>query len=469
MRQNILMPIMIFMTRFYHRFSFFFRLNSGSNSFFFILRPALFAMAVLFVISCEEGPTKLGSDLLPSSDFVTIGATDTLSVWSYTMYDNSVPTNNPSFAFVGSIFDPYFGTTTTEFVSQIRAGGPWTYGPVTVDSVKLSLNLLTVKGGSAGVYHYLRLSEISKQIFTDSLYYSDTQTDTTDFSVTAQLPILQSDTINKVAISLPVEFGEYLLRDTSKLFYSTTKPDFREWFKGLYFRMSDNNDPMIIAFSLLYNSSSGAYNNYFTIYMHDTAFIGHRYVFILDPVHPNARYNKFYRDFSTADPDKKIEHINDQTFRDTLTYLQYLNGVYTKIVFPGLDSLKKKLSNGRFSINKARISIPAYYDGDRYTVLTVPSALRLRYTYADTSGVKRDVPDYYVDVDNKFFGGALNKLDSTYYFNIPTYIQNYLEDTDPEHLPELEVFQGTNGLNSVILRANGSKIPVKFELTYTKF
>ena len=157
------------------------------------------------------------------------------------------------------------------------------------------------------------------------------------------------------------------------------------------------------------------------------------------------------------------------TFRDTLTYSQYLNGVYTKIVFPGLDSLKKKLSDGRFSINKARLSIPVYYDGDRYTVLTVPSALRLRYTYADTSGVKRDVPDYYVDEEGKFFNGALNKLDSTYYFNIPTYIQNYLEDTDSEHLPELEVYQGTSGLNSVILRANGSKIPVKFELTYTKF
>ena len=459
---------MIFMTRFYHRFSFFFRLNSRSNSIFFVLKPALLAVAVLFVISCEEGPTKLGSDLLPSNDFVTIGSTDTLSVWSYTMYNNSVPTNDPNVAFVGSILDPYFGTTTTEFVSQIRAGGEWTYGPVTIDSVKLVLRLLSVKGGSEGMYHYLRLSEIADQIYTDTPYYSDTQTDTTDFSVVAQLPILKSDTINNISVALPVEFGEYLLRDTSKLFYSTTKPDFRAWFKGLYFRMSADNDPLIVAFSLLSDfATSGTYNNYFTIYMHDTSFISHRYFFILDPIHANACYNKFYRDFSTADPDKEIEHINDMTVRDTLTYLQYLNGVYTKIVFPGLDSLKKKLAGSNFSINKARISIPVYYDGDRYTVLTVPSALRLRY--ADTSGVKLDVPDYNIDEDNKFFNGALNKLDSTYYFNIPTYIQNYLEDKGNNYLPELEVYQGSSQLNSVILRANGSKTPVKFELTYTKF
>jgi hypothetical protein len=468
MRHSILMPIMIFMTRFYHKFSSFFRLSSGSNSIFFILKPVLFGMALFFVISCEVGPTKLGSDLLPSNDFVTIGSTDTLSVWSYTMYNNSVPTNDPSVAFVGSIFDPYFGTTTTEFVSQIRAGGAWNYGPVTIDSVKLTLRLLSVRGGTEGEYHSLRLSEISDQIYTDTLYYSDTQTDTTDFSITAQMPLLKSDTINNITMALPVEFGEYLLRDTTKLFYSTTKPDFRSWFKGLYFRMSASNDPMIVAFSLLSDfATSGTYNNYFTIYMHDTAFVSRRYFFILDPIHANACYNKFYRDFSTADPDKKIEHINDMTFRDTLSYLQYLNGVYTKIVFPGLDSLKKKLSNSKFSINKARVSIPVYYDGDRFTVLTVPTALRLRYT--DKDGVKKDVPDYYVDQDNKFFGGALNKIDSTYYFNIPTYIQNYLEDTNNEFLPELEVYQGSSQLNSVILRANGSKIPVKFQLTYTKF
>ena len=102
-----------------------------------------------------------------------------------------------------------------------------------------------------------------------------------------------------------------------------------------------------------------------------------------------------------------------------------------------------------------------------YTVLTVPSSLRLRYT--DKDGVKHDVPDYYLDANHKFFDGTLNKLDSTYYFNIPTFIQNYLEDKNNEYLPELEVYQGTTGLNSVILKANDNKTPVKFEITYTKF
>ena len=459
---------MIFMTRFYHNFSSFFRFNSVSNKFFPILRTTIFVMGVFFVISCEEGPTKIGSELLPSNDFVTISSTDTLSVWSYTLYNNSVPTNDPSVAFIGDIYDPYFGTTKTEFVSQLRLGGAWQYGPVTIDSVKMNLRLLTVRGGSTDENHYLRLSEISDEIYIDTLYYSDNQTNTTGFETTIQLPKLNPDTINNISVSLPAEFGEYLIRDTTQFFYSNTKPDFRSWFKGLYFQMTPSVDPLIMAFSLVNQTTSGgAYNNYFVLFMHDTSDVKIRYYFILDPKHPNACYNKFERDFSTAQPDKKIEHINDFEYRDTLSYLQALNGLYTKIVFPGLDSLRKEFSNSKFSVNKARITIPAYYDGDQFTVSTVPSKLSLRYT--DKNGEKHYVPDYEIDDNNKFFDGTLHKLDSTYYFNIPTYIQNYLEDTSNEYLPELEVYLGQSGLSSVILKANSNTSPVKFEMTYTKF
>jgi hypothetical protein len=468
MKINILMPIMTFMTRFYHNFSFNFRSKSGDNNFHQVLRPALFVLAVLFLLSCEEDATKIGSELLPSNDYVTIGSTDTLSVYSYTFYDNSLPTSNPQIGFVGSIFDPYFGTTTTEFVSQVRLGGGWDFGPVTIDSVKLILKLLSVKGENSGAGHMLRISEISDILSEDSTYYSNTPTHTTGFEVAAQLPELTLDTINDITVSLPVEFGEYLIRDTTKLFYSNTKDDFRTWFKGVHFQLDASTDPLIVAFSLVSDvATTGTYNNYFVLYMHDTSFVSQRYYFILDAVHPNVCYDKFARDFSTADPDKKIEHINDISYRDTLTYLQYLNGVYTKVVFPGLDSLRQVLTKGRFSINKARLSVPAFYDGDRFTALTVPSSLRLRYNYKDS--VKLDVPDYYMDTNHQFFDGDLHATDSTYYFNIASYIQTYLEDKKGYYPPELEIYQAATGLSSAILRANANKTPVKFELTFTKF
>jgi hypothetical protein len=459
---------MSFMTRFYHSFNLIPGFISLRKYLLLLLRLSFLGFSAVFVNSCEEGPTQIGSGLLPSNDFVTISSTDTLSIWSYTMYDSSVPTSSPAVALVGSIVDPYFGTTETEFVSQLRLGSIWNYGPVTIDSVKMYLKILAARGGNTTVGNRLILSEISDQIYTDSTYYSDTETNTTGVHVVAQLPVLNADTINDISVSLPLEFGDYLIRDTTKLFYSNTKEDFRSYFKGLYMQMEESSDPLLITFSLVSQAASGGqYNNFFVLYMHDTSYVSIRYYFILDPIHPNACYNRIIRDFSTADPDKRIEHINDMNYRDTLSYLQYLNGVYTKLVFPGLDSLKEMLSGHKISINKARVTIPVQYDGDRYTVLTVPGKLRLRYT--DPDGVKIDVPDYYIGTNNNFFDGTLNAFDSTYYFNIPTYIQNYLEDTNNDYKPELEVYGGPSDLKSVILKANASKKPVRFELTYTKF
>jgi hypothetical protein len=462
------MPIMTFMTRFYHNFPLSLRAIPASDILLYLLRSALLATALFLVISCEEGPTKIGSELLPSNDFVTISSIDTISAWSYTMYNASIPTSSPGYGFVGDIYDPYFGTTTAGFVSQLRLSSAWKFGPVTVDSVRMKLNISN-RGNNIDVPHILRLAEISDMLYIDSTYYSNTPTTTTGFEVTTQLPALKADTINNISFSLPISFGEYLIRDTTKLFYSPVLPDFRTYFKGLYMRLTPATDPLMMTFSLTSSASTtGTYSNYIILYMHDTAFVNRLYYFILDPVHPNAAYNKFERDFSTAEPDKKIAHVNDETYRDTLSYLQSLSGLYTKIVFPGLDSLKKKLSKSKFSINKARLFVPVYYDGDKYTVTTVPSSLRIRYTDNQT-GLKHDIPDYNLDTNHKFYDGTLHKLDSTYYFNIATYIQLYFEDKQNQYKPEIEIYQGPTVLSSAILRTSTNRKPVKFEMTYTKF
>lgn len=459
------MPIMIFMTRYYHSSILPCRFISVSHQLFKIIRLTLFALTAFFVISCEEGPTKIGEGLLPGSDFVTIKSIDTLSIRSYTMYDDSVRTDNPSVSYLGQIYDPYFGTTTAEFVTQIRMAEKWDDLPFTIDSVKLFLNLLDVKGES-GVTHTLRLSEISQQIYTDSAYYSNKQVPLTGYDVAdIQLPVLKSDTVNNIVIKLPVEFGNYLTRDTSMLFHSNTKPDFRSFFKGLYFRMYSSSDPMLVALSLAPPSTLGAYNNYLVLFMHNEVDVQKEFYFILDAINRNASFNRFSHNFNTASAGKKIEHINDG-YRDTLSYLQYLNGVYTKITLPGLESLKNDPAFDNIAVNKARLTVPVYFDGDLYKASTVPSNLRLRYK--TKSGYKYDVPDYNIDQYHSFFDGTIDTTANLYKFNIAAFVQGYLEDATGVIKPELELFQGA-GTRNVILKANNSKTPVKFELTYTKF
>jgi hypothetical protein len=456
------------MTRYYHNSRDNRKINSVSNPIFRIFLFVTILFSGIYITSCEEDPTIIGKDLLPESDFVSIHSIDTLHAISYTMYDESAETDNPSIAYMGRIYDPYFGTTDASFVSQIRMAEEWPDQPFTIDSVKLFLVLNEVKGTS-GLTPRIRMTEIAKQIYNDSTYYSGTTVPLIDsISYEVTLPSLKADTtVNEIEVKLPNSFGRHITRDTAMLFYSNTKPDFRSYFKGLYFELIPGTDPVMVSLSLA-PESTGYYSNSIILYMHGSDGIQTSYSFVLDATNRNAAFSKFKHDFNTAPENNRIKHIND-FYKDTLSYLQYLNGVYTRIEIPGLQNLKNDPILKNIGVNRARLTIPAHLDGTIYKPSTVPSQLYLRYRTA--SGEKYVVPDYNLDQYHSFFDGSIDSTDLNnvvYNFNIATFVQKYLKDNTGEILPELEVFQAS-GTSNLILKANNSKRPLKFEFTYTLF
>ncbi len=474
MRQNILMPIMIFMTRYFYSNNSLFRLISAFFKFFSPFRLILFTAVAFFAGSCADGPTKIGIGLLPATDFVSVQAIDTLSVRSFTVFDGAIRTDRPSIGYLGKIFDPYFGSATADFVTQLRLGSPWEQGSYTIDSAKLFLKLMNVVGSTTNPAT-LKLSQISEQIYVDSAYYSTKSISFLEppVGVVLNMPLLQADTINDIELKLPLEFGKYLVEDTAMLFHSDTKPDFRSVFKGLYFQLFSGTEPLLASLYLEPPSTSNTAHeysqNYFTVYMHDESDVKFEYNFIIDANNRNASFNRFIHDFDAADPDKKIKYMNDPVngLSDTLSYLQYLNGVYTKIVIPGLESLKNDPAYDKIGVNKARLSIPVFLDGTVYKPSTVPAQLYLRYKSED--GTRYFVPDYGIDTYHAFFGGAIDSINNIYSFNLSTFVQSYLDDVTNEIKPEVELFQGSSVTSNVILKANKSKIPVRFDFTYTKF
>ena len=88
--------------------------------------------------------------------------------------------------------------------------------------------------------------------------------------------------------------------------------------------------------------------------------------------------------------------------------------------------------------------------------------------YKTKSGSKYVVPDYSIDQYHSFYDGTIDTTANIYTFNIASFVQGYFKDTQDNIKPELEIYQGTE-TNNVILKANKSKTPVKFEFTYTKF
>jgi len=471
------MPIMIFMTRYYNN-------SRCSRSIAFVfrcyIRIRFFSLLLLVLLavlasSCKKEVLKIGGDLLPSSDFVTVKSIDTLSVFSYTMFNDSARTDLPTLSYLGQTFNPFFGSSSAGFVSQIRLSYKWNPEPFTIDSVKLYLHIISVEGGVTDAVHSLEIAEIGNQIYPDTAYYSSTDPDTAGlFRVTdIVLPKLRTDTVNDIELKLPgngVAFGEYLTRDTSKLFYNNKIADFRSYFKGLFIQMTPSNDPYLISLSLAYNQTN--YYNYFTMYVHDTAHITKTYSFILDAKNINASYNVFSHDFTTATQGDKMIHMNT-TYKDTLSYLQSLNGVYTKISLPGLQNIKNDPLYSKISINRARLVVPVYFKSSSenpYISKALPPSLRLRYK--SSTGARFDVPDYTLasssDVYHTFFDGKLDTVAQVYNFNIPAFVQAYLKDATNSVKPEVEIFQSA-GTRNVILKANKNKTPVKFEFAYTNF
>lgn len=467
MRQITSMPIMNFMTNYFHNYIN--SLRSLSDLKKNILVPALIAGFIFSAVSCEDPPSLIGSKMLPSSDFVDIKS-DLLKVKSFTMYRDSVPSNLPGTSFLGEIRDPYFGTTTCGFVTQIRLGAAWDKTDAFhVDSVKLFLRLLTVSGDTADE-HFLRLKEIADVIYNDTTYYSSQDVAVTTFEIPdITLPLLRTDTINNIQLRLDKSLGEYILRDTSRLKYSSTV-DFRKYFRGLYFQMYSPDDPMMVSLSLASPTSIGYYYNYFEIYGHGDTQGVRTFTLLLDAVSTNASFNLYKHDPSTADAEKKLktEHINDTNFLDTLSYAQQFNGVYTRLVLSNLDSVKAAFTGKKFAVNKARLKIPVMYDHPKVTRSTIPSSVFLGYLTND--GTRYYVPES----TSSFFDGtpdttSTSEADDVYNLNIASFVQRYFEDKTNGILPELELFLSPTAGKNVILNANGNSNPVKFEFTYTEF
>jgi hypothetical protein len=463
------------MTRYYNSPLHTHRNGSVSQHFLKIFRLTLLTLIAFIASSCQKEVLKLGADILPSGDFVSIRSIDTLSVFSYTMLDDSIRTDKAPYSYLGQLKDPYFGTTTAGFVTQIRLNRVWDKAAFTVDSMKLYLHLEGNKGGNTDAIHSFSLFEISDQIYTDAAYYSTTPLDTSGFKLRhIFLPKLRTDTLyNDIEVKLPengVTLGNYIIRDTSKLFYSNAVPDFRSYFKGLYFQMDPSSDPLLVTVSLV--SDQVSVYNFFVLFGHDADNAYVEYTFNLDAKKTNAYFNRFTHDYSTATLGDKMVHKNT-TYRDTLSYLQGLNGVYTKVSLPGLTKLKNDGTLGKVAINKARLVVPFKFKktATDFYINSLPQNLYLRYKLKN--GTRYDVTDYLMasttlDGSHNFFDGTIDSVANVYNFNIPAFVQAYLEDATDQVEPELEIFQ-SSGTRNVVFGANKSRTPVKFEFTYTKF
>lgn len=453
------MPTMIFMTSFYRRIDQY----TGAPALLFHNNKIILAGILLFSLllySCEEESTTIGSELLPGTDFVEVFAADTIPVESYTMYVDSIFSTNRTYSYLGGLYDPYFGNTFTDFVSQLRLTKKYSGGTPVVDSVKLVIPILGADG-ELGIQQKVLLYEITEQLYSDSLYYSNRDPKAGLLLGSYPLPVIKTDSAYNFILSMPVWVGEYLMRDTTKLNQDGGVNDFRSFFKGIYVTVEAGTKsgikgsvpdvPQLMALSF----NSGDFR--IRVYYHTISTSNLTYDFIINS--NSVRYNRYLHDYTTGEPGKKIMHINDG-FKDTLSYIQGFNGVFTRIKFPKLKEFKEIMP---FSVNKTKLIFTVFLDEDIYTTTTLPS--RIYMSYLKSTGTRDIVPDYYVS--STFFDGTFNTAAKTFSFNLSAFAQEYLEGRITD--PVVDMYFPEGEIKNVILKANNSPSPVSFQFVFTRF
>lgn len=466
----ILMSIMTFMTSYHNNLS-----SSGKSEFptsvlrsvsrkFFL--PLLTVMVLL--AGCEEDPTDIGSGILPEADFVNMVSTDTFSIDLYTQYFDAFKSMSPNYSHLGSSYNPYFGLSSSDFVSQLWLYTSWPAAGAVVDSLILSLQVVDVIGEIIGDQE-VNIYEVDEFMHLDSVYYTNRSVPVKQFLGSFTIsPGTAGDTI--LQVHLPLTMAYELIRDTTMLFLSSEIDDFRNYFNGLYFEYPQTDNHHLLKVNMLGGNSA------ITMYYKDTLEASQSFIFLF-----NTRavlYNRYQHDFEAADPEKKIKYIN-QPVKDTLTYVQGMNGVFTKIHIPGLEGLKNEMP---VSINKARLFLPVYVNDTDFTEDLIPE--KLIASYIDSEGERQYLPDFWFSTD--FFDGSYNAINDRYTLNIANFVQQYLNGEIPEPAIEIalslfdEEYLITNNLKPqigfllslyneayLILKANDAVISPHIEIVYT--
>jgi len=404
----------------------------------------VFALLSMVFSSCSKDPVNIGIDLLPDDDFISIHATDTMTVKAYTMYEEHSLSADSTRMIAGDIYDEYFGTTHCDFVTQLRLMTAWPHYDFEVDSVLFFFTPDEVSGDTAAT-HYLRLYETGTELTDTTDFYSSQDPDTITFLGEYLMPVLMADSTYSVKLDNSV--ADYLLRDTTQFLPASNF--YKNFFRGLYFGIRSEDNPVLIT---MYSAQESLG---LIIYYHDDEDVSYTYSFVATDRAVN--YNRFTHDRSTAVPGKQIEHINDFV-TDTAVYLQAYHGVYTRIDLPSLESFK---GMERSAVNKARLYVPVYLDDETYTEDDLPAQIYLRYRNSD--GDELLVPDLVHGLS--FMDGTYDSSDECYVFNITSFVQYYLEgkiDT-----PSVELFLPLSAEKNVIFKANGNDPSLSFDFAYT--
>lgn len=395
---------------------------------------------VVFALSACKKPTDLQADgLLPEEDVLFANQSDTTSILSYIVREDTLSTDELSACLLGSYTDETFGRTLASFATQFVLSGANPSFPETfeVDSVIFSVAYTGYSYGSLGE-GYLSVKELSENLPKTASFNSSYNAPVLNENLLADPSQLfqfkpktylfgtEDSLAPQLRIPLKTSLGTRLLHPTDTTALESDE-NFQSYFKGL--KIEAGSYPMgLVAVDLTnINSKITVYYRYDNGGLADTTF----YEF---PVTSDCgRYSRLQHFYQYANqPDLQGLVSTDTIANQSMMYLQAGAGIKTKLVLPHLLDLQ--MNEGRI-VNKAELIIPFEPDS-RYA-----PASQIFIFYQNSAGTLVALPDQF----SGNIGGGVEVTNRRYRLNITQYIQKVISG-ELENAP-LFIVSGAAGVS----------------------
>lgn len=432
------------------------------------------------LISCVDEDAMLGQDFVDPSDLINVEKYSSFDISGRLFHEgDSLKTSDYRYVTLGSYSDNQFGKITSSLYTQLSLSS----GSIDFDFYKDSAQSLVLSLAYAGYFskdtltkdmnmrmEIYRLSEDIKDsipYYTNStLAYSNLIKDTI-IRVAPTERVQIGDDTNKIDPQLRLDLGSNLLNELLNSGSFVSNKDFKDFFKGLYIKLTPVSDPNgMIAYFNMYSSNSGI----ILYYKYNGRLQKYNFVFA------SASRSFMHIDYNFASTPLSVF---SQPGQDTIICNEsvgdkskiHLGALGISIATLDINDLKQwyqTSSNNLAGFNEAMLVLPVSEDyissvgGDH----NVPAKI-ICYR-KDDNGKLIYIHDLFVpNPDPK--SGTYDKSSKSYRIRITSHLQNYLngniKSSEIYLLPDTRTYTA----NRVVL--NGPKHqtnPAKIEIIYTR-
>lgn len=417
------------------------------------------------IYSCEDN-TNTDPGIIPPEDLLNAVYSDTTTIRAYTVYADTVRTDNARYAALGSYYDPVFGRTTASFFTTFNVSQSYqNFGTNPVfDSIVLILRFKGTYGDAKKLngYQVAEVFEVTQDIPADSAGYnsfSSISYNPVPLATKGFVPIFTSfaNEGTQLRIKLNNAFGQQFLN-----LDSLTANNVRSLIKGLHVRISTQTTASqapgqgaIVFFDLLSEVSRLA------VYFHNDQNPEGLELKMITTGSSNVRFNQFGHDYSSSAAVDLITQLNnpdDPTA--TRLFLQSGQGLRVKLEFPHILNY---VANKKIIINKAELIVPADEITDYFIY---PAPLNLVNYTLNSDGSYNLVDDFQFSYYDSFW----DDINKQYRIRITQHIQQIIDgkyNVDALYLDTPILSKNTDVNRVIVFGPKHPLRPLKLHLVYT--